>query len=170
MSPSPGWASIPNAFVSIFVFYILSYNLSKGMGCLSGCLLSSAFRSCFVEIAQHPSDLLMNLWGRKWSPRPNPLPSWDCPLLSPFCVFTFFRNMLCVILEPQLWVKALFSPSETYFILDWKLLGNQFACLCVIQLDNFLSQILLVLETKASCLQCLVRGSPQSTFSPKQAR
>lgn len=28
-----------------------------------------------------------------------------------FCVM-FFRNMLCVILEPQLWIKALFSVSE----------------------------------------------------------
>ena len=27
-----------------------------------------AFRSCFVEVAQHSNDLLMNLWGRKWSP------------------------------------------------------------------------------------------------------
>ena len=34
-----------------------------------------AFRSCFVEIAQHSNNLLMNLWGRKWSPCPIPLPS-----------------------------------------------------------------------------------------------
>ena len=25
------------------------------------------FRSCFVEVAQHSTDLLMNLWERKWS-------------------------------------------------------------------------------------------------------
>ena len=41
-TPSPGWVSIPNSFVSLFVFYILSYLLSKRMGCLSGCLVSSA--------------------------------------------------------------------------------------------------------------------------------
>ena len=35
----------------------------------------SVFRSCFVEVAQHSNDLLMNLWGRKWSPCPIPLPS-----------------------------------------------------------------------------------------------
>ena len=35
---SPGWVSIPNSFVIICVFYILSYLLSKRMGCLSGCL------------------------------------------------------------------------------------------------------------------------------------
>ena len=27
-----------------------------------------AFRSCFVEFAQRANVLLMNLWGRKWSP------------------------------------------------------------------------------------------------------
>ena len=34
-----------------------------------------AIRSCFVELAQCSNDLSMNLWGRKWSPRPIPLPS-----------------------------------------------------------------------------------------------
>ena len=29
MSPSPGWISIPKSFVSVFVFYILSYLLSR---------------------------------------------------------------------------------------------------------------------------------------------
>ena len=38
----PGMGLIPNSFVSLFVFYILSYLLSKRMGCLSGCLVSSA--------------------------------------------------------------------------------------------------------------------------------
>ena len=36
-----------------------------------------AFRSCFVEFAQHSNVLLMNLSGRKWSPHPIPLPSQD---------------------------------------------------------------------------------------------
>ena len=34
-----------------------------------------AFRSCFVELAQRSNVLSMNLSGRKWSPRPIPLPS-----------------------------------------------------------------------------------------------
>ena len=34
-----------------------------------------AFRSCFVVFAQCSNDLSMNLWGRKWSPHPIPLPS-----------------------------------------------------------------------------------------------
>ena len=41
-TPSLGWVSIPNSFVSLFIFYILSHLLSKTMGCLSGGLVSSA--------------------------------------------------------------------------------------------------------------------------------
>ena len=37
-----GWISIPTSFVSLFIFYILPYLLSKTMGCLSGCMMSSA--------------------------------------------------------------------------------------------------------------------------------
>ena len=40
-----------------------------------------AFRSCSVEVAQHSNDLLMNLWGWKWSPHPIPPPSWVGPFL-----------------------------------------------------------------------------------------
>ena len=38
----PGQVSIPNSFVALFIFYILSYLLLKTMGCLSECLMSSA--------------------------------------------------------------------------------------------------------------------------------
>ena len=60
-TPCLGQVSIPNSFVSLFVFYILSYRLSKTMGCLSGCLVSftsvqklfcgicSAFKCSFDE-------------------------------------------------------------------------------------------------------------------------
>ena len=40
--PFPEWISIPNYFVSLFIFYILSYLLLKTMGCFSGWLMSSA--------------------------------------------------------------------------------------------------------------------------------
>ena len=40
-TPSLGWVSVPNSFVSLFIFYSLSYLLSKTKGCLSGCLVSS---------------------------------------------------------------------------------------------------------------------------------
>ena len=41
-TPFPGWVSVPNFFVSLFIFYILSYLLLKTMGCLSGFLMLSA--------------------------------------------------------------------------------------------------------------------------------
>ena len=41
-TPFPGRISIPTSFVSLFIFYIFSYLLSKTMGCFSGCLMSSA--------------------------------------------------------------------------------------------------------------------------------
>ena len=51
MTPSPDGVSIPNSFVSLFIFYILSFLLSKTMGCLSGCLVSSAsIRKLFCGI------------------------------------------------------------------------------------------------------------------------
>ena len=41
MTPFPGRVSAPSSFVPLFIFYILSYLLSKTMGCFSGCLMSS---------------------------------------------------------------------------------------------------------------------------------
>ena len=41
-TPFPGQISVPTSFVSLFIFYIFSYFLSKTMGCFSGCLVSSA--------------------------------------------------------------------------------------------------------------------------------
>ena len=41
-TPFLGRISVPTSFVSLFIFYILSYLLLKTMGCLSGCLMSSA--------------------------------------------------------------------------------------------------------------------------------
>ena len=75
-----------------FVFYIFSYLLSKTMGCFSGCLMSSAaFRHCFVEFTQRLNVLLMNVWGRKWSPRPIPPPSSDHPPPPADLSIKFFR-------------------------------------------------------------------------------
>ena len=58
----PRMVSVPNSFVSLFVFYILSYLLSKECAAFLGvwCPLP-VFRSYLVEVAQHSNDLLMNL-------------------------------------------------------------------------------------------------------------
>ena len=76
LRPFPGRNSVPPSFVSFFVLYIFSYLLSKITGCFSGCLMSSAsIQKLFCGIYWHLNVLLMNLWGRKCSPRPIPLPS-----------------------------------------------------------------------------------------------
>ena len=41
-TPFLGRISVPISFVCLFIFYILSYLHLKTMGCLSGCLMSSA--------------------------------------------------------------------------------------------------------------------------------
>ena len=41
-TPFPGWISVPTYFVSLFIIYILPYLLLNTMGCISGCLTSSA--------------------------------------------------------------------------------------------------------------------------------
>ena len=47
-----GRSSVPTSFtISLFIFYIFSYLLSKTMGCFSGCLMSSArIQKLFCEI------------------------------------------------------------------------------------------------------------------------
>ena len=41
-TPFLGQSSVPTSFVSLFIFYIFSYLLSKTMGYFSGCLMFSA--------------------------------------------------------------------------------------------------------------------------------
>ena len=79
-TPFPGQNSVPPSFVSVFVFYIFSYLLSKSWVAFLGawCPLL-AFKSCFVGFTRRLNALLMNLWGRKCSPHPTPLPSWLLP-------------------------------------------------------------------------------------------
>ena len=75
-TPFLGWISVPTSFVSLFIFFIFSYLLSNTMGCFSGCLMTSAsIQKLFMEFTQRSTVLLMNLWGRKWSPCPIPPPS-----------------------------------------------------------------------------------------------
>ena len=79
-SQSYFWAVTQAEFFNMsifFVFYIFSYLLSNSWVAFLGawCPLP-AFRSCFVEFSWCLNALLMNLWGRKCSPRPTPPPSW----------------------------------------------------------------------------------------------
>ena len=61
----PGQSSVPTSFVSLFIFYIFSYLLSKTMGCFSGCLMSSAsIQKLFVEFTQRSNILLAGVQPR----------------------------------------------------------------------------------------------------------
>ena len=75
-----GTPSLPLLSLFFVVFNIFSYLLSKSWVAFLGawCPLP-AFRSCFVEFTRRLNALLMNLWGRKCSPRPTPPPSWLLP-------------------------------------------------------------------------------------------
>ena len=75
-TPSPGQVSIPNSFVSLLSFIFCPTSFGREWAAFLGawCPLPG-FRNCFVEVAQHSNDLLMNLWRRKWFPCPVPPPS-----------------------------------------------------------------------------------------------
>ena len=74
MTPSLGWVSVYNSFVSLFISCPTSFQ-KEWAAFLGAWCPPPVFISCFVEFAQHSNDLLMNLWGRKWSPHPIPPPS-----------------------------------------------------------------------------------------------
>ena len=84
-----GWVSILNSFVSLFTFCILSYLLLKTMGCLSGCLVSSAsVQKLFCEICSVFKCSFDEFVGEK--------------MVSPSCLRGHLRTILGVILGPPL--------------------------------------------------------------------
>ena len=70
-----GAPSLPilSLFLS-FIFFPTSF-WRQWVAFLGAWCLLPTFRSCFVEFTRHLNVLLMNLWGRKCSPRPIPPPS-----------------------------------------------------------------------------------------------
>ena len=75
-----GAPSLPllSLFLS-FIFFPTSFGRQWAAFLGAWCPLP-AFRSCFVEFTQRLNVLLMNLWGRKWSPSPIPPPFLGPPL------------------------------------------------------------------------------------------
>ena len=68
MTPSPGWSLSLN-LLSLFLSFIFCPTFQREWAAFLGAwCLPPAFRSCSVKVTQHSNDLLMNLWGRKWSP------------------------------------------------------------------------------------------------------
>ena len=85
MTSSPGWVSIPNSFVSLFIFYILSHLLSKTMRCLSGCLVSStSIQKLFCGICSEFKWSFDEFVGEKVVS-----PSYSSTILGPLCMYLF---------------------------------------------------------------------------------
>ena len=79
-SPIPRAPSLPPlSLFSSFIFFPTCFWRQWSALLGAWCPLP-AFRSCFVEFTQRGNGLLMNLWGRKWSPHPIPPPSSLCLL------------------------------------------------------------------------------------------
>ena len=78
--PPQVW-SLPLTLLSPFLFFIVCPTSfwREWAELLGTWCPPPAFRSCFVEVAQHSNDFLMNSQGRKWSPHPIPLSFWDYP-------------------------------------------------------------------------------------------
>ena len=79
-TPLPGGVSIPKSSVSLFVFILCPTSFWRDRFSFLGIWDPlPAFRNCSVEVAPHSDHYLMFLWGRKWSPYPIPLLSWEHP-------------------------------------------------------------------------------------------
>ena len=91
-TPSPAGVSVPKSFVSLFVFILCSTSFWRDWFSFLGIWdPPSAFRNCSVGVAPHSDHSLMFLWGRKWSPYPILLLSWEHPpkVLSIILLKTF---------------------------------------------------------------------------------
>ena len=135
MKPSPGWVSTSNSFVSVFIFYILSYLLLKRMGCLSDYLVSStsiqnllcgscsAFKWSFNEFV---GEKVVSLFHASTILGPPPfIPLFDFFFCFVFLVFSgwtacvFWKLFLC-----QLFNLLLFS----FWVLSFHLIYSFLFC------------------------------------------
>ena len=93
-TPFPGWISIPTSFVSLYIYYLLSYLFLNTMGCLSGCLMSSAsIQKLFCGICSAFKCSFDEFVGEKVVS-----PSYSSTILGPpppICLFLF---LFCVLL------------------------------------------------------------------------
>ena len=86
-TPFPERVSIPSSFVFLFIFYILSYLLSKTMGCFSGHLMSSASdQKLFCEVCSALNCSFDKFVGEKVVS-----PSYSSSILAPPLII-FYKN------------------------------------------------------------------------------
>ena len=122
----PSWDRAPSLpLLSLFLpFMFFPTSFQKQWAAFLGawCPLL-AFRSCFVEFTQGVNVLLMNLWGRKWSPHPIPPPS----LRNLFPSLSEFSIVYCDPHSQRLWNSQesrnrCFSGTLLLFRYDLKIL------------------------------------------------
>ena len=114
----------PYLFCLFFFFYIFSTSFWRQWAAfLSAWCPLSAFRSCFVVFTQHLNVLLMNLWGRKWSPGPIPLPSSIlniCIMFLPaICIRVILPHNMCSKASPALLLFVHFARIMINYLANW---------------------------------------------------
>ena len=91
-TPFPGRISVLSSFVSLFIFYIFSYLLSKTMGCFSGRLMTSASdEKLFCEVCSAFSYSFDEFVGEKVVSR-----SYSSAILAPPSEISYLT-----VLEPE---------------------------------------------------------------------
>ena len=81
MTPFAGWVSVPNSCLSFCLLYFaLTFFEENGLPFWVPGIHLQHSEVVLWKLLNMQIDLLMNLWGRKWSPGPILLPPWDLPL------------------------------------------------------------------------------------------
>ena len=114
-------SSVPTSFVSLFIFSILSYLLLKTIGCLSGCLMSSAsIQKLFCGIYSAFKCSFNEFFGEKVVSRSYSStilgPPSNLILPAPFFFLTYLShhiNSLCIICvrKMQIFPICIFPPN-----------------------------------------------------------
>ena len=134
-TPSLGRVSIPNSFVSFFIFYILPYLLLKTVGCLSGCLVSSAsVQKLFCGICSAFKWSFDEFMGEKVVS-----PSYSSAVLGPpppplfFCVWKLSYPSIICWREYSFPIEWTWNPGKkltgSRFISEFSILFCWYICL-----------------------------------------
>ena len=120
--PSAGRISIPNSLTLFLSFIFCPTSFRREWAAFLGAWCPPpAFRSCFVEVAQHSNDLLMILLWWKWSSHPIPLPSC-LSFLRHYPCFALYQHLpaclQCGVFSKFCWLYLKHLPSlSTFFFL-----------------------------------------------------
>ena len=155
-TPFPGQSSLPTSFVSFFCllyFFLPVFEDNELLFWVPDCPLPG-FRSCFVEFTQRWNVLLMNLWGRKWSPCSIGLGDYKC---------------LQVI---EMSLKNRLPAGQNLANVNWVNVNNLKEDKCSLELpyDPSNSTLMYILPKtwKQACKQILTHECPQHHYSTRR--